>query len=126
MHVGAGNTYGHPTANTLNNLSAAGTDVYRTDLKGTIIVKSDGTNLTFSFKDTSIDGSGGSTVATPTTKPVVTSPPGPSSTTVYVTNTGTKYHRDGCKYLAKSKIAISLADAKAQGYGPCSVCKPPT
>ncbi|MBE0418065.1 MAG: thermonuclease family protein [Coriobacteriia bacterium] len=52
-------------------------------------------------------------------------PPSDSSETVYVTNTGEKYHRDGCRYLSKSKIPISLADAKAQGYEPCKVCKPP-
>ncbi len=45
-------------------------------------------------------------------------------TTVYITNTGKKYHRDGCSYL-KSKIPISLSDAKAQGYTPCSRCNPP-
>ncbi len=45
------------------------------------------------------------------------------STTVYITKTGSKYHRSGCRYLSKSKIAISLEDAKAS-YDPCSVCKP--
>lgn len=30
----------------------------------------------------------------------------------------------GCRYLKKSKHAISLSNAKAQGYTPCSVCKP--
>jgi endonuclease YncB( thermonuclease family) len=42
--------------------------------------------------------------------------------TVYVTNTGHKYHAAGCRYLARSQIPISLADAKARGYTPCSVC----
>jgi biopolymer transport protein ExbD len=42
--------------------------------------------------------------------------------TVYVTRTGKKYHRDGCRYLAASKIAISLKDAKAKGYTACKVC----
>jgi hypothetical protein len=51
---------------------------------------------------------------------------GGSGTTVYITKTGTKYHRGSCQYLSQSKIAISLADAKARGYDPCSVCKPPT
>ena len=51
---------------------------------------------------------------------------GGSGTTVYITNTGEKYHRAGCRYLSKSKIAISLSKAKAEGYTPCSVCKPPT
>jgi micrococcal nuclease len=44
--------------------------------------------------------------------------------TVYITRTGQKYHRAGCRYLAKSKIAISLADAKGK-YEPCQVCNPP-
>jgi len=45
--------------------------------------------------------------------------------TVYVTRTGKKYHRDGCRYLSKSRIPISLSEAKGEGYGPCSVCNPP-
>ncbi len=43
---------------------------------------------------------------------------------VYVTRTGKKYHRDGCRSLSKSKIPISLAEAK-QKYGPCKRCNPP-
>ena len=43
---------------------------------------------------------------------------------VYVTRTGKKYHRDGCRSLSKSKFPISLAEAK-QKYGPCSRCNPP-
>lgn len=45
-------------------------------------------------------------------------------TIVYVTKSGTKYHRDGCGYLKKSKIPISLEDAEAKGYTPCSKCNP--
>jgi competence protein ComEC len=44
---------------------------------------------------------------------------------VYITDTGKKYHTATCRSLGKSKIPISLKDAKAQGYTPCSVCKPP-
>lgn len=47
------------------------------------------------------------------------------SITVYVTKTGSKYHRDGCQYLRQSRIPISLDNAHAQGYGPCSKCNPP-
>lgn len=46
-----------------------------------------------------------------------------NSYTVYITDTGSKYHRSGCSYL-KSKHAISKADAVAAGYTPCSRCKP--
>jgi micrococcal nuclease len=45
--------------------------------------------------------------------------------TVYVTNSGEKYHRENCRSLARSKIALPLADAVKSGYGPCSTCKPP-
>jgi hypothetical protein len=44
---------------------------------------------------------------------------------VYITRTGKRYHRDGCRYLSMSKIPISLNDAKANGYTPCKVCHPP-
>ena len=47
-----------------------------------------------------------------------------STRTVYITNTGEKYHAAGCRYLSQSKIAIQQKNAIAQGYGPCSVCKP--
>lgn len=45
--------------------------------------------------------------------------------TVYITKTGKKYHRSGCRYLRQSKIAISLSNAKSSGYTPCKVCNPP-
>lgn len=46
------------------------------------------------------------------------------STTVYITNTGSKYHRIGCSYLRKSQHAISKSDAISQGYEACSRCNP--
>lgn len=46
--------------------------------------------------------------SSPTAQPVVAPSQAPISTnqsvTVYVTKTGTKYHRDGCRSLSKSKI----------------------
>lgn len=45
---------------------------------------------------------------------------------VYVTRSGSKYHRDGCSSLSKSKIEITLKEAIEQGYEPCKRCKPPT
>jgi hypothetical protein len=44
--------------------------------------------------------------------------------TVYVTRTGKKYHSSGCRYLRKSKIPVTLKEAKRQ-YEPCKVCRPP-
>ena len=65
------------------------------------------------------------TTKAPTTAPNIVVPTNPISQTVYITNTGEKYHSSGCRYLSKSKIPISLSDAKARGYTPCSVCNPP-
>jgi micrococcal nuclease len=48
----------------------------------------------------------------------------PKAVTVYVTRTGEKYHRAGCRSLARSQIPMALAEA-AQRYGPCSICRPP-
>lgn len=44
--------------------------------------------------------------------------------TVYVTRTGQKYHRDGCRHLARSKYPMPLSEAK-RAYDPCKVCSPP-
>ena len=75
-------------------------------------------------------------VSQETTTPATSSQPATSVTqplpseqkkeiVVYVTRTGEKYHRGGCRYLSKSQIPMTLQDAKASGYTPCSVCNPP-
>ncbi len=47
---GKDNKYGHPHQETLDTLAQNGVRVFRTDLLGTIIMKSDGQNATFSFQ----------------------------------------------------------------------------
>jgi competence protein ComEC len=47
---GKNNKYGHPHEDTLSTLSAFGTEIFRTDLFGSIIMKSDGEEIEFSFK----------------------------------------------------------------------------
>jgi hypothetical protein len=41
---------------------------------------------------------------------------------VYVTRTGTKYHRESCTSLRSSKIEMPLAEAAAR-YGSCANCR---
>lgn len=48
----------------------------------------------------------------------------PNEETVYVTKTGNKYHRSTCRYVKKSKIAMTKSEAQKKGYKACSVCKP--
>jgi micrococcal nuclease len=43
--------------------------------------------------------------------------------TVYVTNTGTRFHREGCQHL-KSRIPMQRARAIRSGYAPCKECEP--
>ena len=50
--------------------------------------------------------------------------PAAATLTVYLTKTGEKYHAAGCRHLSKSRIPISLAEAKRR-YTPCSVCSSP-
>jgi hypothetical protein len=45
--------------------------------------------------------------------------------TVYITDTGARYHLATCRYLRSSKHPISLREAKRLGYTPCKVCQPP-
>jgi endonuclease YncB( thermonuclease family) len=51
-------------------------------------------------------------------------PSEPEGETVYVTRTGSKYHRSSCQYIRRSRIPVSLKEAKPS-YDPCSVCRPP-
>lgn len=135
IEVGKGNSYGHPTAATLQKLQGAGAAIYRTDNDGTIIFTSDAKTITVDKKASAIKEQAPPTVTskpqtTTTKKPstVIVPPSGTTdnqSVTVYITNTGEKYHTDGCQYLRKSKIEITLKDAKSQGYSPCSKCHPP-
>ena len=43
---------------------------------------------------------------------------------IFRTTTGKKYHIESCRYLSKSKIPITLSEAKELGLSPCGVCKP--
>lgn len=133
ISVGKGNTYGHPTQDTIARLANIDAKVYRTDQSGTIVAESDGTNITINAIASEVQPRAPtptvSQAAPAAVAPVVSPSPTTKQTsqevTVYITKSGKKYHADGCKSLSKSKISISLTDAKSKGYGPCSLCNPP-
>ena len=56
ISVGTNNSYNHPASITLQKLSNRDIKVYRTDLDGTIIFTSDGTNLSVQTKKTDTNG----------------------------------------------------------------------
>ncbi len=130
------NSYGHPTPETISALKADGTRIYSTQKNGTItltVSASGGVSWAFSRSSTPVTsagrsssaGGGSTSSSSSSSSSSRSSSSGSGSGKVYITETGECYHRGDCRYLSHSKIAISLKDAKAQGYRPCSVCDPP-
>lgn len=60
----------------------------------------------------------------PITPPVIDTPPQTDATIVYRTKSGSKYHLGWCQHLSKSKIEITLDEAR-NSLEPCSDCNPP-
>lgn len=46
------------------------------------------------------------------------------SQTVYVQETGKKYHTKNCSVAGTGKKGMTIAEAKKAGYTACKVCKP--
>lgn len=131
ISVGTGNTYGHPTAETLQKLQNVGVKIYRTDLNGNIIVTTNG--KTYKVTTQRNDSAPVSQPVAPVVQqPAQTQPTAPAVTTTgkYVgSKTSDKYHLPGCRYAEKitseNKIWFKdAADAISQGYEACGVCKP--
>jgi len=141
ISVGKANTYGHPTQSTMSKLKAKNISVYRTDENGTIVVTSDGKNITFNTKPGSYAYAGtstnnnvnsGSTNTKPTPVPIVVPAPAKAAATsnnsriVYHTPTGKSYHYSkSCSTLSRSKTILSgtLAEALSSSHNdPCNIC----
>jgi len=118
ISCGRGNSYGHPTQQTLATLKNNNIEIWRTDLQSTVIAVSDGFNVTLSSNYNSVEIN-----APPdeTVKPQenITN----SEEKTYITKTGSKRHRDGCSSLSKSKILVKLSDV-VNTHPPCKRCNP--
>lgn len=140
ISVGADNSYGHPHESTLSRFRDAEVTVFRTDLQGHIICRSDGETVTFEVErnadaDTLADaGDGGN--RTQNTEPATDKPAtqpsqdGDSGIT-YVCNTNTmKFHEPDCSSVDqmsernKLEVTATRDELIAQGYEPCGRCKP--
>ncbi|MHB9025104.1 MAG: ComEC/Rec2 family competence protein [Armatimonadota bacterium] len=112
------NSYGHPHRDAVNALAGVGAKLYSTHQNGTVIVTTEGKSVAVTAlgkaKTKRSDSSAASAGGTASSGDDI----------VYITRTGSKYHRDGCRYLARSRIPITRREAIARGYTPCSVCKP--
>jgi len=88
IQVGSGNSYGHPTTETLSALQNTGSTIYRTDTHGHIIITSDG--VAYTIKTQIAGTSPYTTVTVPTTMwtTAVTTAPTVAPTAVRTTATG--------------------------------------
>ena len=133
ISVGQENPYGHPTDNTLSRLRDADVKVYRTDMQGHIICKSDGETVSFTVERSA----GADTLGNPGSKQTSAQQSGNAQTTIptrsggYVLNTNSHvFHYADCssvsKMSEKNKAYFSgtREEAIAQGYKPCGICHP--
>lgn len=147
ISVGEGNSYGHPTDNTLSRLRDADAKVFRTDLQGDIYCTSDGQTVTFItervadesklmkagsvlVQETNAKATEAETTAEQTKetdKYVTEVTPG----TDYVLNTNTKkFHYPSCGSVKKMKdknkreYTGTRDEVIAMGYDPCGNCHP--
>ena len=125
ISVGADNTYGHPTDATLSKLRDADVTVYRTDLQGTIICRSDGKTVTFSTEKQS------NTSKPDGNAPVTDDESAIPAETTYILNVRShKFHLPACASVGqmseKNKEIFNgtRAEVIAKGYEPCGVCQP--
>ena len=94
ISCGLHNSYGHPTDNVLKRLYDRNIDVYRTDLQGTIVFTSDGSNISVNVNPYEYAPP---VVTTTTTTKHEQNNPSDDSGTTYVLNTNTKkIHYESC------------------------------
>lgn len=127
ISCGLFNSYGHPTDAVLKRLDDRRVNVYRTDLQGTIVFTSDGADI--SVNKDPVEYS-------PPTEPgneadgTEESTSGIVGETTYVLNKSTKkIHYASCPSVGDIKpknkaFTDDYAQAVADGYTPCGVCKP--
>ena len=122
ISVGTDNSYGHPNEDILSRLRDADVILYRTDLQGDVICKSDGTKLTF----TTAKNNGVQT--NPTENEKTTSDSTAVTEYAFVGNLNTKkLHRPTCRNLPTDENRIYFTtreEAIEHGYEPCGTCKP--
>lgn len=116
-------------------------NAYTADVYGTVIRQDDG-KISFLANDPSITDPFSedeqTTAVTPIGNVIVTTEPDTSESaaqtveeaqkepaqTVYITDSGEKFHRADCSFLNESSHEISRAEAEEKGYTACSRCEP--
>jgi len=133
ISVGNDNSYGHPTEDVLSRLRDADAKVYRTDMQGHIVIKSDGQNLTVTTQKNQ-DAETNPTIPSAPDAPDIPEEPDnptpgvPEEYGEYIGNINSKkLHIPSCSSLPKEENRIYFATVDAaisEGYTACSRCKP--
>jgi len=63
-------------------------------------------------------------ISEPETKPKAYAVTDNISSTVYVTPSGKKFHKEGCRYIKNKKLTEYTRNEALEKYDPCSVCNP--
>ena len=107
--VGTDNDYGHPHEEPMSRLNQAGVTLFRTDKMGTILARSDGNQVTFTWENQSAQPDNAE-----------------SATELYIGNKNSKkFHAPSCSNLPSlsNQVAFSSYDeAVSRGYTPCGNC----
>lgn len=126
ISVGEGNNYSHPSGAVLDRLEAIGATVFRTDLNGDIICRSDSKTVSFSVSRSPISSGSGSTDRSGDGTGAVI--PGDAD---YVLNMNSGvFHRPWCssvsKMSGKNKLFFNgtREEVVTLGYRPCGICRP--
>ena len=123
IKCGSGNTYGHPHEETLARLTNAGVDIYRTDTQGTIVITTDGASYDVNKQPTTYE-------AQQEEAPEQEVGEADIEGKFVGSSQSDKYHLPDCRHAEsinpQNIISFgSVSEAKAAGYVPCGVCKPP-
>lgn len=122
ISCGRGNDYGHPTQEALNRVSKLDCNLYRTDLANTIIVKSDGTNISVETVNEIYDGNGDGVVNSEASIGCSI------EDAQFIGSSQTKkYHKLDCTYGKKitedNAVYFDTEEsAVSNGYEPCKSC----
>ena len=116
-----GNQYGHPHQGTLALLQNLGINIYRTDLNGTILIETKGTDYQVSIEKESIRA-----------PPIVKSETKTSESQEYkyaASKNSDVFHYLSCSYVSSIKsdnliLFKTREEAIASGRRPCKKCKP--
>ena len=129
------NSYGHPTEDALSRLRDAGTEVYRTDMQGDIIAKSDGKTVSITTsKNQNVQTNPTAAIQSEnysTVEPIVAPAATQAEIHEYICNDNTKkFHYASCRAVAKindeNKVYLNCTrdEAIAKGYEACKTCNP--